>query len=60
MIDGFKKEYETFTKTGVVGRYSASQRKRNNLPIQPPEVDDIIQLLKEVEEREKEKKRIKT
>lgn len=50
--DGFKKEYQTFLKNGVVGRYSITQRKRNNLPVQEPKVDDMIDLLKKVEERE--------
>ncbi|MBD3353998.1 MAG: hypothetical protein GF364_21125 [Candidatus Lokiarchaeota archaeon] len=52
VTEGFKKEYKTFLNKGVVGRYSITQRKRNDLPVTPPDVKDVVDLMKSIEERE--------
>lgn len=49
---GFENEYKTFLKTGVVGKYSVSQRKKNDLPINNPQVEDIVDLMKKIEQNE--------
>ena len=50
---GFKTEYNTFLKSGIVGKFSISQRKKLKLPLEQPQVADLVQLLSEIDEEER-------
>jgi heterodisulfide reductase subunit B len=47
---GFKNEFTSFLKTGTVGQYSISQRKKMNLPIIEPKNADLIKLIKQIDQ----------
>jgi heterodisulfide reductase subunit C len=53
---GFKTEYKTFLKSGIVGKFSISQRKKLKLPIEQPDVGDLVQLLNDADEKTTEEK----
>ncbi len=44
---GFKNEFESFEKTGLVAKYAIARRKKLGLPIFKPELDDLVKILSE-------------
>ncbi|OLS14156.1 MAG: heterodisulfide reductase, B/C subunit [Promethearchaeota archaeon CR_4] len=41
---GFKNEFESFEKTGLVAKYAVARRKKLGLPVFRPELDDLVKM----------------
>ncbi|MBD3254252.1 MAG: hypothetical protein GF383_04125 [Candidatus Lokiarchaeota archaeon] len=58
VTEGFKGQYDSFRKTGMVSLYSKSARKRVGLETEKPELSDLKELFKLIEKEKKEEIKI--
>ncbi len=55
---GFETEFKTFLKSGMVGKFSITQRKKLKLSLKSPEVDDIVSLMAKIMDTKKKEKNV--
>jgi hypothetical protein len=55
---GFKNEFASFEKSGLVAQYSVARRKKLGLPLNRPQLDDLKQIIEELPDKKYRKKEV--